>query len=153
MTLLHSGITGFGYNDENEPFTMNPISDFKREVSGAMATLNYRPKSFKEAGITPNFHHGLFRAPEGSNIIILCNAFQPLIALCSEIDFGVISFISEPNIEQTLTSYTGYEVLTKEQLDAPVTDEELAALNGMEYSQYDYWKPDTLGEIIFNWWD
>ena len=118
-----------------------------------MATLNYRPISFEEAGITPNFHRGSFKAPDGSEIIILCNAFHPLITLCSAVDYCQITFIKVQNIEQALTNYTSYQLLSKELLDTTVTEEELEALNSMEHSQFDYWKPDTLGEIIFNWWD
>lgn len=67
-------------------------------------------------------------------------------------------FIDHPLLAQVFANlYPEYQVLSKEILEAPIyEDPTYIHYDILRYaSDYDlsYWKPTTLGEILFNFWD
>ncbi len=47
----------------------------------------------------------------------------------------------------------GLRVLGPVILDRPIADIDLGGLSSAEMRQVAYWRPRTLGELLFNWWD
>jgi hypothetical protein len=61
-------------------------------------------------------------------------------------------YISNKRVEQLIQKYTSFEVIPHEELLKELTFETLT-LNNSEIEQIKYWKPQTIGEVIFNYWD
>jgi hypothetical protein len=60
-------------------------------------------------------------------------------------------FLDVPVLATKYNDY--YTVLTKEYLDTPISLKHLSTLSKAELKQISYWKPLTVGEVIFNHWD
>lgn len=99
-------------------------------------------------------------------VYLLANQFYPILAFSnhSQTDFA---FQDEPDmkaaIEQLPMRFTSgdindpvnnrYLVLTTKDLMTPVIHEMISALHEQERSQFEYWRPYSLHEVIFNRWD
>jgi len=47
-----------------------------------------------------------------------------------------------------------YRVLNTDELNIPLSIESISnTLDKVEIEQIDYWRPKTIGEVIFNYWD
>ncbi|MGW5878067.1 hypothetical protein ACWFMI_16135 [Nocardiopsis terrae] len=47
----------------------------------------------------------------------------------------------------------GFDCLTAEELGTPLSEADLGALSRAEHAQIRHWRPDTVGELLFNSWD
>lgn len=63
-----------------------------------------------------------------------------------------LAFIDRLRLAQIL-SETGFQVLTTAELSQPITSADLSGLTAQEHEQVRYWKPATVGELLFNYWD
>jgi hypothetical protein len=45
------------------------------------------------------------------------------------------------------------EIGTATVLNRPIADIDLAQLSPTDRKQVHYWKPQTIGQLAFNWWD
>ncbi|NGY89580.1 hypothetical protein F3K44_02630 [Bacillus megaterium] len=91
---------------------------------------------------------------------MLLNAYYPFLALASTVEFQHINFIDDPALSKDFMPL--YKVLSKEELSEPsnirkskgkLSLENKNKLNSSELEQIFYWKPKTVGEVIFNFWD
>lgn len=64
-----------------------------------------------------------------------------------------VTFVDHPDLAAALTNLTDAQALTTEQLQTSLSQVDLSALSPHEYDQITYWKPTTLGELLFNFWD
>lgn len=70
-------------------------------------------------------------------------------ALCSEVGFDCrLVFDDAPSISEALERCHGIRLHSKAALLGPFVRTE-----GISESDIKYWKPQTLGEALFNWWD
>lgn len=106
------------------------------------------------AGVTPNFHT-IHMADTHHRIAVLRHTALPFIAFARPHADGDVTstFIDHPDLAATLTTLTDDRILTVEQLQTPLTHVDLSALDPDEHDQIDYWKPSTVGELLFNFWD
>lgn len=151
---LKCGITGFhSYKKVNELPSVG-FEEFKRTLTGVMTSMGYKPKTFNSAGVTPNFHIGVFEKGK-ERISVICNSVYPVVALTLEPAENAceLAYINSPIIENAITQYTEYEFLSKEYLETPFSKDNIGNLNEAEISQIKYWQPINIGEIVFNWWD
>ncbi|MDF2066764.1 hypothetical protein [Bacillus sp. Cr_A10] len=91
---------------------------------------------------------------------ILLNVHYPFMAFAFDVEYGKIIFIDEPELFKQFSPF--YNVLDTKELNAPVilrldskksivqNDNEF---NSDELKQIAYWKPERIGDIIFNYWD
>lgn len=93
-------------------------------------------------------------------LYVLLNAYYPFLALASTVEFQHINFIDHPALSKDFMPF--YKVLSKEELSEPLNIrkskgklslENKNKLNSSELEQIFYWKPKTVGEVIFNFWD
>jgi hypothetical protein len=52
-----------------------------------------------------------------------------------------------------MESIGGYTVTNVVELGRPLTEDDGAALGPGDLAQLRYWKPRTVGEVVFNWFD
>ena len=104
------------------------------------------------SGYPGNFHSA--EVVIGSErLFILLNAHYPYLAFASEIEYGSITFVDKPELEQLFSAF--YRVLNTDELNAAYTGQPDSScqLSSADIEQLAYWKPETIGEIIFNRWD
>ena len=87
-------------------------------------------------------------------ILALCNAHFPYIAFATaEGGFYAPIFQDSPHLVKGFELTGEYIVLPQSLLDASTSVEQLAQLSDAELNQIRYWKPQRIGDIIFNHWD
>jgi hypothetical protein len=116
--------------------------------------------------VTPNFHQGVI-AYRDYTVAVACTRDSPgtrklpvlAIAEPRDIEYGdhvrirqagPLTFVDAPDLIAALAETPGFQVLTPADLNAP-----LHAPNwpNLYPSDIKYWKPENLGEAIFNYWD
>jgi hypothetical protein len=109
---------------------------------------------------TPNFHQGIITYGD-LVVAVACVWDAALLAIAVPRDLdtpgrdaGPLTFIDMADLAAALTeigaAVGGYRLLTAEQLDAPFDPGRWPSI-----SSYDLrvWKPQSLGEALFNYWD
>lgn len=107
------------------------------------------------AGVTPNFHTAVIQYTDGQQIAVLRHAVLPLVAFAHPRSGGdtTMTFIDHPSLAATIRDICDLRVLTTDQLHTPLSHVDLSALTGHEHDQINYWKPETVGDLLFNYWD
>lgn len=105
--------------------------------------------------VTRNFHEAVLvlrNRPE--KVRVVCNAHYPLIAFASpragdrEV---LLRFIDCPELAEALGA--AYSILGSSDAGAAVSEPWVTALGEAERAQLRYWKPQRIGDVIFNHWD
>ena len=148
---LPRGVTGF---IRGESPTMISFRAFKTLVYQAASHLGARVDGMTESGVTPNFHAAVITVGE-EQVQVLCNATCPIFALSEPSSDGcrTLVFIDRASIAESLVRFGAPTVLTTSCLSPHLETADLAALDQSELDQLKYWKPQTIGEVVFNWWD
>lgn len=97
-----------------------------------------------------NFYFAEVQIKE-SRFFILLNRYYPYIAFATQIEFGNIQFVDKPYLEEYFAPF--YQVLKVKELNTPFDPIENTQLNCAELEKIAHWKPQTIGEVIFNYWD
>lgn len=156
--ILHKGITGF-YDAKSEQI---PMVDHKQYKQLCFSVL--QKHSGDVIGVSNQCCHGNFITMEVKlrdiKLHILLNKHYPIVAFASNVEFGSVTFIDHPVLSEQFSYY--YRVLSYSELNEPVLLNLGAKtcllqneneLDQAELKQVAYWKPETIGEIIFNQWD
>jgi len=155
---LPNGVTGFYSSIDNKPNEINE-NDFKGICFNLVRKNQGKILKIDEANLAGNFLKvkvDIFNR----EINVLLNAYYPVLALASTVEFQHINFIDDPVLSKNFMPF--YKVLSKEELSEPldirkskgkVSLENKNNLNSRELEQIFYWKPKTVGEVIFNFWD
>ncbi|XKE95590.1 hypothetical protein LG326_04425 [Metaplanococcus flavidus] len=150
---LPYGISGFYNSDEPKPPEVD-VSEYKKICYDFAEKLNGEVLEFTDSLYPANFHKAFFKLPE-TDVCLVMNKHYPILAFAKTVEALKIQFINFP--EGTAAVPDGYTVLPSELLEAPVPENlnELPGegLNKGEIEQIKYWKPETVGQIIFNFWD
>ncbi|WP_424949589.1 hypothetical protein [Deinococcus sp.] len=64
-----------------------------------------------------------------------------------------LSFLESPELYRSVQASSDFRFLQPNELEPSPTLEALKALEPGELRQLLYWKPERLGDIIFNFWD
>ncbi|MCM3667250.1 hypothetical protein M3204_22900 [Mesobacillus subterraneus] len=147
---LPNGITGFHNSTNNLP----PKVDGRQFKSVCAAIVNRsggKLLKFREPLYPLNFYEAEVKVND-NEFYILLNEHYPYIAFASVVEFGKIDFI---NASELLTQFSPfYKVLSLKELNEPLNiKSDSINLNSAELEQISYWKPKTIGEVIFNFWD
>lgn len=144
--LLEKGITGFfdardGYLEESA------FSEFKKYCYG------FKVQGWDLADICNLDHISYYYAwwnVDGQKIYILQNKFYSYLAFTEELQQNEKVFIAPPNSFQD--PLYG-KILSAEVLNDPWEEKKMHHLSNAELEQIRYWKPGSIGNIIFNEWD
>lgn len=148
---LPNGISGFYDSKVNNPPQVNGEKfkqlclDFASRNSGKVIDF-----------ITPQYPSNFYCATveiEDTKVYMLLNEHYPYLAFASVVEFGNIKFINKPILYEEFSSF--YRVKDPDELNVPLNQNLLkqTELNSSELEQISYWKPETVGQIIFNYWD
>ncbi|MFE2613671.1 hypothetical protein ACFXA2_08665 [Micromonospora chalcea] len=147
---LPPGATGFN----PPPGAQADLRAFTAVCHHAARTNDATVIGVTPAGVTPNFHT-VDIADGQHHIAVLRHTTLPFIAFARPHANGdvTITFVDHPDLAAALTNLTDAQALTTEQLQTSLSQVDLSALSPHEHDQINYWKPTTLGELLFNFWD
>lgn len=150
---LPYGVTGFYNSAEEKP----PVIDLKKykELSHGLARkLGGQLVEFEESIYAANFHKAVFQLPQ-MTLCLVMNSHYPIVAFATAVDAMKIEFIDYPAGNEALPEE--FTVFSVSELEFPVPEDirKIAdwGLNKGEIEQVKYWKPETVGQILFNFWD
>lgn len=150
--MLQNGISGFF--DYGDCVVNVTLEKYKSIIVPMLSSHGYRLIETQKAGVTPNFHTLTFQKKD---IVfnILCNATHKVIAFTNNPikEYQSIQFIDYQEVQKLFETYGDITVVMADELNRPITDNDSKNLNEAEWKQIAYWKPQSIGEIIFNWWD
>ena len=148
---LPNGVTGFYRAEDSEPSSLNG-KQFKQLCFDFVFRIRGRVISISPPQYPANFYCA--RVETSKEIIyILLNEHYPYLTFASSVELGNIKFIDVPALNALFDSF--YQVTGTAVLNASVDQSLLLKmeLNSAELEQIAYWKPETIGQIIFNHWD
>ncbi len=155
---LPNGVTGFYSSIDNKPNEIDK-NHFKSICFNLVRKNQGKILKIDEANLASNFLKvkvDVFNR----EIYVLLNAYYPFLALASTVEFQHLNFIDVPVLSKDFMPF--YKVLSKEELNEPldirrskgkVSLENKHNLDNSELEQIFYWKPKTVGEVMFNFWD
>lgn len=156
---LPRGVTGFWRRADGRP-PVTCAKDFQaacRGVWGQGVTLVGFEVHLE--GVVRNYHQALFRQRDGVLVQVLCNAHHPFVCFAEgEPDLAgpgpLPAFLDPPVWAEG--AFAEYVVLNRSILTrrlARRADPHLSELGRGEVEQVHSWKPERLGEVLFNCWD
>jgi hypothetical protein len=132
-----------------------PIAEFNRLVYAVAASQNWTVESVAEAGMPPNFHAAKLSS-SGSHIYLVGHSNFPIVAFVERLEQTNhrLQFVDNVAIAGEISRlWPDVEIGTATVLNRPITDSDLAQLSPTDRNQVHYWKPQTIGQLAFNWWD
>jgi hypothetical protein len=149
---LPKGVTGFDAPDDGVP-----IKRFRAACHAAARQVAGRVQQVRPADeqVTPSFHEALMTLRDKLETVrVLCNAHYPIVAFTTaathEGDLR-LEFMDCPELAEALR--TEFSIITRQEACADITDEVVALLGDAELQQMRYWRPQRIGDVIFNYWD
>lgn len=145
--VMKPGVTGFS----EEELSKQEIKDFEAYLYHAIRCEN--GKLIKTELLINNRNFYTYQIGIRTKVFhILLHSNFPFVAFASVVDYSGIVFIDAP--EQVKTILTeNYIVLESKLLNQTFTSEDTRTLGRHEQEMIKYWKPETIGEVIFNYWD
>lgn len=147
---LPPGATGFN----PRPGHQADLDVFTAVCHHAARAIDATLTGVTPAGVTPSFH-AVDITHAQHHIAVLRHVTLPLIVFVRPRTSGdvTVTFIDQPDLAAAITNLTDAQILTAEQLRTPLSQVDLSALDPAEHDQIGYWKPATVGELLFNFWD
>lgn len=148
---LPNGITGFYESKATKPPQLDGIL-FKQQCYEVASRYRGKVIEIKPPSYPANFYKARVEMLN-DEFYILLNKHYPYLAFASVVEFGNIQFIDKPTLCEAFSS--SYQVLGTKELHAPFNQDLVtqSELNDSEKKQIQYWKPETIGKIVFNYWD
>jgi hypothetical protein len=152
---LRCGITGFRDIDD-PPLPSSNFVDFRSHCYSVARVLNCSVVAVEAPilGVACNFVSGTFKFSRDS-VAVLLNAHFPVVAFSEPLMAGTthLRFIDSPKLADAFQNFGLYEVPDFSELTAPLTLANYDDLAADERKQIKYWKPQSVGEVVFNFWD
>ncbi len=124
------------------------LAAFKKLVHAAARQAGGRVVAIIEPGVTPNFSAARVEIGPAHCCILCSHANDWAFAEAIEPALVPLRFIDCPALADAMQSLFGLTPFTQAALQAPFN-----AWPGLSEHDLRYWKPRTLGDALFNWWD
>jgi hypothetical protein len=86
---------------------------------------------------------------------VLAHLHFPIVA-CAEHPFepgANLNFVDVPAVLEYFVATGAYQVVTAGEREKPIRQDDLVPLGPSELDQVRYWKPERIGDVVFNFWD
>ncbi|MFF3660443.1 hypothetical protein [Streptomyces olivochromogenes] len=153
MIRVARGATGF-WGQGDDPVPQVDVVAFKTACHVAARSIGATVGEVTSAGVTPSFHTALITAP-GIRSTVLCHEVLPVVAFATrspQAGVPLADFTSPPAWADAFER-GGFRLLDVEELSMPLAVVDTSELAEAELEQVRYWRPSTVGELMFNWWD
>ena len=153
--VLKRGITSFFNWDDRGTIPEFSFVEFKGVVYGVSVPLCLAVSELNERGVTPNFHSARLHGVE-TDLTVVAHSTYPIFAFAEPLDLGScrLCFIDSETLSRKMGAlFPNVSVARAAELNRKLRTSDLAELDAAELEQVDYWKPKTVGELAFNWWD
>src|SRR5262249_52951993 len=116
-------------------------------------SLKAQACEFRSTDGIPNFYYAEVVVGQDA-IAVLCNMAFPIIGFSSPFEMGQLpgKYLVHSDLASTFIA-EGFECPDASLLEAPVSRDELLALRPEECKDVDYWRPNRIGDVIFNYFD
>lgn len=158
--ILKRGVTGFTAEDLSlERDWSAHTAEFKKYCYAYVQQLNGRIMAFYEPDHDIGYAHAHVKI-DGEEFYIFYNHMYNYIAFTSNCDIGGLKFL-DPQIVGVLFEHH-YTVLTASQLAEPLVYQtngkgiilmNANELNDVELRLMKYFRSQTVGDLVFNYWD
>ncbi|MCO8274203.1 hypothetical protein M1L60_26740 [Actinoplanes sp. TRM 88003] len=136
---------------------MHELKEFRRTCCLVAARTGGRVVEFRVAdGVTPNFHQAIIDYRERLVAVVMARD-TGVVALAvprgvtgAVREAGPLTFVDFPKLTGALVDNGRFVVLTTDELAGPFKAAEWPALSSYDVQS---WKPETLGETLYNYWD
>ncbi|MFI1176712.1 hypothetical protein [Streptomyces melanogenes] len=153
LIRIARGATGFwGHGDD--PLPGADVAAFRSACHAAARSIDGTASEVAPAGSMPSFHTAVISTSSGRSIV-LCHAVFPVVAFVASLPNDgapLPDFISPPGWAAAF-EVGGFRLLDVDELCMPLASADTSELAGEELEQVGYWRPNTVGELMFNWWD
>lgn len=138
-----------------------PHVEKRREITTAICsaarTCGWDIQGFHWNTYPMTFHWAEVMQDE-RKFVLLIHQSSPFVALSSAVpDYFNLVFFDEPAFAEAAQRLAApFKVLPASELTRPLSDVDrafLMQLSAQHERDLNYWKPDTVGDVIFNWWD
>lgn len=153
--ILKRGITSFFNWDERGTIPEFTFAEFKRIVFAVSTVQRLAVSQLNERSVTPNFHQARLDDSKMS-ILMLGHSTFPLIAFAKpeNADATKLLFVDCSRIADAMRNlFPDVRIAHASELNQELTESRMSVLDVIEREQIEYWKPKTIGEVVFNWWD
>ena len=160
---LPRGVTGFFAAGSPPGGGGVPLSTLAAWGHAAARALGATVEGPFPAAVTPNFHqlalNGNGRTEPPWSVAVLCNACYPIVAFARSLSDGDAPDFLPPDAPPTRLREVWEsfgprpEVWTRDRLLAPLSPHLVRDLDATELRQFKYWRPETVGDVVFNHWD
>ena len=151
---LPRGATGFRHVDE-APLPETDFAKFKRSCYEVTRLLAGQVRLIeKHPDVTANYYRAELDTPYGA-VSVLLNAIHPILSFAKPVKEGEceFEFVDVPLLSQAFESVCDYTIMQAVELNARADAETYELLGRVELEQIKYWKPKSVGAILFNFWD
>lgn len=129
------------------------FASFVRLSYAVARELHANVESLTEDEVGNNYYYAVIRT-KSVTFNLLCNTHYPLVGITELFKLPPPNlhtrFISRADVEQVVTDYGGFEVISLDDLNRGVSQEELKCLLPSELNYIKVWNPKCIGEIVFN---
>lgn len=148
---LPNGVTGFYNSEANKPPKVEE-KQFKQLCFDIVSRNGGKVICFNTPQSPANFYYAQVEIL-GNRLYILLNEHYPYLTFASADEFEDIKFIDNPFLYEQFAPF--YQIIGTVELNSHFNQNMVnkADLNSAELEQLAYWKPETVGQIIFNYWD
>jgi hypothetical protein len=146
---LPNGVSGFCNSEANKPPQIDG-KQFKQMCYHFAACNGGKVINFNLSHSSANFYYAQVEIFD-LEFYILLNEHYPYLAFIATIESGDIQFVDIPVLSEQFSLY--YHVLDTMELGVPIKEKHKSGLNSAELQQISYWKPEKIGQVIFNFWD
>ena len=149
---MKRGITGFWASIDKPP-TEHTEAELNTVVHTIAHLTNSRLLKEYEAPTTVSTYRVYTLERNGQMYYVCLHQFEYVCVVASYVAPHQVQWIDDPLVQQVIDSLPRWEYWTVEQLERPMKDDWLQPLSKVEREQVNYWKPTTIGELLFNDWD
>lgn len=145
-----SGLWGHG----DEPLPRVDVRAFRGASYEAARSIGATVDDVTSDGVTSSFHTALITAA-GVRSAVLCHEVLPVVAFTAsppQAGAPPVDFVSPPAWAAAFER-VGFRLLDVGELSTPLGSADIGELAEAELEQVRYWRPGTVGELMFNWWD
>jgi hypothetical protein len=153
---LRPGIAGF-QNKDDPPLPVCDPANFRTHCHAAARTVGGRivRSGRRPDGLEANFLMAVLELSDGP-VAVLLNCHFPVVGFAlppSVGDIGPLRFVDCDGLADALKASGEYEVSSRAELERAVNREDLYQLLPAEIEQAEYWRPASVGDVVFNFWD